>query len=116
MIIDSNNFIDESTRDEFKFIFRCESCGKIILEYSCKNEDDSKLKFFSKNRLNETKWIKNHNECLKKAKEQALDRLNRCEVCGKLICDDCSVEDDLLSGGICCRKCSLKINKKEKIW
>lgn len=103
--IAAHNYIDESTTEEFRFIFRCDCCGKVILNFSSKNENCYKTKLFSSQKDKEKMWIKGHDEALMKAKQLALEQLNRCEVCGKLICDDCVEESDELNGGLRCKKC-----------
>jgi len=104
--IEAKNYIDESTTSEFKFLFRCDCCKKIITEYSSENQNQYTTKIFSgKQAKNEKLWKEGHDLALFAAKRKALEHLNRCEICGKLICDDCIVESDKLNGGLCCKEC-----------
>lgn len=104
--IEARNYIDESTTKEFRFVFLCDCCGKVVLEYVEKNENEYKLKLFKKQKDKEKEWIKGHDKAFKAARQLAIQKLNRCEVCGKLVCDDCVSEPEHLCGGLSCKKCN----------
>lgn len=105
-------YADESTTEEYKFLIYCEHCGKQVLEYADSPEVSYKPKLFmdaSKRRAKELLWLTGHKKAFEEASDKALQKLNRCEVCGRLVCNDCYVFSDELDGNVCCKECMSQI-------
>ncbi len=43
-----------------------------------------------------------------RANIEARFELNKCDICGDMVCDDCTVFDADLNGKICCKNCHEK--------
>ncbi len=103
-----NSFEDQSTTEVFKFIIRCEQCGKVVKTYQSTSSACYKHKFFqspSERKAKELLWLKGHEEALESATTEAFRELNRCEICGAFVCNDCSETTDELDGGVACKRC-----------
>ena len=102
---------DQSTTEVYKFTAYCECCGKIVSTHSSTSDACYKPSVFlsiSARRAKELLWLKGHDEALENASHEALQHLNQCEICEKLICDDCTVIDESGNGGILCKSCAAK--------
>lgn len=100
---------DESTTEFYKFAVYCECCGKVVTTHLSTSEACYKPHIFSSisaRRAKELLWIKGHDEAFENASQEALQQLNRCESCGKLICNDCTVIDEAHDGGVYCKSCA----------
>ncbi len=112
MVMELNRFEDESTTECFKFVIRCEHCGKIVKTYQSTSAACYKPKLFSlpsARRAKELLWLRAHDEARENATQEALNELNRCESCGTFVCDECSVFAEKLDGGVACKKCAEKL-------
>ena len=59
-------------------------------------------------------YASEHGKAYERANNEVRLNLNRCEICGDMVCEDCSVYSDELGGGVCCKKCA-EANNEEKI-
>lgn len=99
---------DESTTELFKFVFYCEHCGKIVSTYESTSNACYTPKLFenpAKRRAQELLWLNDHKAAFVTASKEALKKLNRCENCGSLVCDNCSDIDDKDEGNLYCHTC-----------
>lgn len=107
-------YMDESTTEEYRFTFYCECCGKFVKKYASTSPACYKPKLFSspsERKARELLWMRGHDEAFENASHEALQVLNRCEVCGALVCDECTIISDKLNGGVCCKNCNDKVEK-----
>jgi len=51
-------------------------------------------------------WLRDHDAAYERANQEALNQLNRCEVCNSYVCDDCAIVSNEFGGRICCKKCN----------
>lgn len=105
----TKRYADDSSLSRFVFEFYCDCCGHalppiVILP---------RIPFKQKPRLSPEErearailYAHDHSLAYERANNEIRHELNRCEVCGELVCEDCTVYGALTSGGICCRRCA----------
>lgn len=116
MAMKLNRYEDQSTTEVFKFVIRCEKCGKIVKTYQSSSGACYKIRIFmspSERKAKELLWLRAHDEALDDVTAEAFRELNRCEVCGAFVCDACSVFSDRLGGGIACKNCAEKLKQED---
>lgn len=107
----TKKYSDESSIRQFRFTFYCDCCGKAIPAPAMEFDSGFRKKTFLTNEEREARAIiyaNEHRAAYERANNEIRLVLNRCERCGDLICEDCSVYDESLGGGICCKKCREK--------
>ena len=57
-------------------------------------------------------YAADHSSAFERANIEAVYELNRCEICGDMVCDDCTVYGENLNGGFCCKKCAKSEGQK----
>lgn len=113
----TKKYTDESTVKQFKFTFYCDCCKNEMPTLAYDFCSGFKKKIFLSNDEKEARSIifaNEHDKAYERANNEIRLNLNRCEVCGDMICEDCSVYTDKLNGGICCKKCAEKLENKEE--
>ena len=113
----TKKYTDESSIKQFRFTFYCDCCGKAIPAQAYDFCSGFQLKTFLTNDEKEARAIiyaNEHGKAYERANNEVRLNLNRCEVCGDMICEDCSVYADELGGGVCCKKCAEKLKDKER--
>ena len=53
-------------------------------------------------------YANEHRAAYERANNEVRLNLNRCTVCGDMVCEDCSVYSEKLGGDVCCKKCAEK--------
>ena len=105
----TKQFADNSTLTRFDFQFYCDCCGKplpaIVIE--------PRFRFGKKLWLSRDErearaiiYANDHMLAYERANNEARHELNRCEICGEMACEDCTVYGVLKSGGVCCNRCA----------
>lgn len=105
---------DESTTEQFKFIAHCDRCGSVVKTCISVTESCYKPRLFmhaAARRAKELLWLQAHEQAKENAAREALQELNRCEVCGAMVCRSCTVISDALDGGVCCRDCARLVDR-----
>ncbi|MBP3415453.1 MAG: hypothetical protein J6L81_09695 [Clostridia bacterium] len=111
----TKKYEDASTIKQFEFIFYCDCCGKAIPTTVIKFRSGFRKKFFLTNDEREARAIiyaSDHGKAYERANNEVLHELNRCEKCGDMVCDDCTVFSKDIDGRVYCRKCSEKESEK----
>lgn len=104
---------DESTTEAYRFVFYCECCGKAVSTYHSTTSACYTPKLFesvAKRRAQEALWLRDHRTAYEDASRETLQKLNRCESCGSLVCNDCSVIDDESGGKTYCTACAFEMH------
>ncbi len=107
----TKKYEDLSTMKQFAFVFFCDCCGKSIPTPKLEFISGFRQKPFLTNDERQARAIiyaADHDKAYERANNEVLHELNRCESCGEMICDDCSVYDTELDGKVYCRKCREK--------
>ena len=102
---------DKSTIKQFEFEFYCDCCGKPIKTDVLEFISGFKDKIFLSNDEREARAIiyaSDHGKAYERANNEARLELNKCEICGDMVCEDCTVYSAGLGGGVCCKNCSEK--------
>lgn len=110
----TKNYKDLSTMENFEFEFHCDCCGIEIKTDKYLYEDKFPKKMFMSNSEKEARQImyaSEHEKAYERANIEALKKLNRCCVCGEMVCDSCIVLSPVDSTEVC-KKCFN--NKKEE--
>lgn len=105
---------DESTTEQFKFIAYCDRCGAAVKTHVSISEACYRPKLFAdaaSRRAKELLWLQAHGQARENAVREALQELNRCEVCGAMVCNACTVISEELEGGVCCPDCAEKLRQ-----
>ncbi len=92
----TEKFKDKSTDRFFKFSFYCDRCGKEWTSdpYYFENAFSEKLTD-GERRAKDIMWRVDHDAAFERANLEARLRFDRCNVCGKTVCDDCfAMEED----------------------
>ena len=114
----TKQFSDKSTMEQFEFVFYCDCCGKPITTTIHKYDDRFEKKTFLSESEREARAIiyaDEHAKAYERANNEARLEFNNCEVCGLMLCEDCSFYNQ--DGGIVCKSCKEqeKIKKEGKV-
>lgn len=104
----TKDFSDFSTLEKFEFEFYCDCCGKAIKPPVLEFVSGFKKKKLINDDIRKARdiiYAADHERAFERANVEMLHELNRCEICGKMICEDCTVYGKNLNGGLCCKKC-----------
>ena len=104
----TKRFADKSTIKQFEFEFYCDCCGKPIKTEVQEFVSGLKYKKFLSNDEREARAIiyaNDHGKAYERANNEVRLELNKCEICGNMVCEDCTVYGENLNGGFCCKKC-----------
>ena len=119
----TKQFSDKSTMEQFEFVFYCDCCGKptqtTIYKYDNRFENKKFLSesgIASRRKAEELKRryrtiadAVEKRDDLERANNEARLEFNNCEVCGLMLCEDCSFYNQ--DGEIVCKSCK----EQEKI-
>lgn len=109
----TKKYTDESSMKQFKFVFYCDCCGKTIQTQPYDFNSAFAQKTFLSNDEKEARAIiyaSEHGKAYERANNEARLELNKCEICGDMVCEDCTVYGAKLDGGVCCKACAGKQN------
>lgn len=104
----TKRFADKSTIKQFEFEFYCDCCNKPIKTEVHEFITGFRDKAFLSNDEREARAIiyaSDHGKAYERANNEARLELNKCEICGNMVCEDCTVYCDHLNGGVCCITC-----------
>jgi hypothetical protein len=107
----TKKYTDESSMKQFRFTFYCDCCGKAIPAQAYDFNSAFAQKTFLTNDEKEARAIiyaSEHDKAYERANNEVRLNLNRCAVCGDMVCEVCSVYSEKLGGDICCKKCAEK--------
>lgn len=113
----TKKYADDSSLKQFRFTFYCDCCGKAIPTQAYDFHNNFLKKKFLSNDEKEARAIiyaSEHSKAYERANNEVRLNLNRCEICGNMVCEECSVYTDKLNGGICCKICAEKLENKEE--
>ena len=105
----TKRFADNSNLSRFVFEYCCDCCGKALPPIVILPQDDIRKKLSLSSSPQEERAIlyaAEHNRAFEHANNEILHKLNRCQVCGELVCEDC-VEQS----GSRCRRCAAEHRK-----
>ena len=105
----TKKFTDKSTIKQFEFEFYCDCCGKPVKAEAYEFVSGFKNKKFLSNDEREARAIiyaNDHARAYERANNEVRLELNKCEICGNMVCDECTVYGVDLQGGLCCRNCA----------
>ena len=105
----TRKYEDASTMKQFEFIFFCDCCGKRMPSSVMEFRSGFRTKFFLTNDEREARAIiyaDNHNKAYERANNEVRHELNRCEMCGDMVCEYCTVYNENNNDVVICRKCS----------
>lgn len=108
----TKRFADKSTIKQFEFEFYCDCCGKPIKTDVYEFVSGFKDKKFLSNDEREARAIiyaNDHGKAYERANNEVRLELNKCEICGNMVCEECTVYGVNLQGGLCCKNCAEKI-------
>ena len=110
----TKKYEDRSDMEHFEFVFFCDCCNKEIPTTKYKFEHQ----FANKKDLSESEkearaiiYAQEHQLAYERANNEARLEFNNCEVCGIMLCDDCSYY--LSDGSIACKSCVEKEKNKK---
>lgn len=104
----TKRFTDKSTIKQFEFEFYCDCCGKAIKTDVYEFVSGFKDKKHLSNDEREARAIiyaNDHGKAYERANNEVRLELNKCEICGNMVCEECTVYGVDLQGGLCCIKC-----------
>lgn len=107
----TKRFADNSTLSRFEFEFYCDCCEKALPPVVIKPQTRFKKKLWLSSDERQARAIiyaDDHSKAYERANIEARHELNRCEICGEMVCEDCCVYGVLDNGGICCKRCAEK--------
>ena len=108
----TKHFADNSTLTSFSFEFYCDCCGLPLPPVVIKPQTRFKKKLWLSRDEREARAIiyaDDHKKAYERANNEVRHELNRCEVCGDMVCESCTVYGALENGGVCCRQCADKM-------
>ena len=101
----TKRFTDSSTLTRFEFEFYCDCCTRALPPVVILPRSGFRRKLFMSRDEREARAIiyaNDHSLAYERANNEARHELNRCEVCGELVCEECTVYGALENGGVCC--------------
>ena len=104
----TKDFSDYSTLEKFEFEFYCDCCKKAVKTSVIEFVSGFKRKRFLNGDMKKARdiiYAADHDSAFERANIEAMYELNRCEICGAMVCEDCTVYGKNLNGGVCCKKC-----------
>ena len=107
----TKKFSDKSTLKQFEFVFYCDCCKKSIPTTTYKYDNMFENKTFLSDDEREARAIiyaSEHNKAYERANNEVRLELNKCEICGNMVCEDCSFYSNDLKGKIICKNCNEK--------
>ena len=107
----TKKFTDRSTIKKFIFEFYCDCCSSPLQMMEYDFISGFKEKVFLTNDEREARAIiyaSDHKKAYERANQEARFLLHKCEKCGNMICEDCTVFD--ADGSVICKQCSDKLN------
>lgn len=107
----TKRFADKSTIKKFEFEFYCDCCSKPIKTDVQEFVTGFKNKIFLNSDEREARAIiyaNDHGKAYERANNEVRLELNKCEICGNMVCEECTVYGVDLQGGLCCKKCAEK--------
>lgn len=105
----TKRFADNSSLSRFAFEFYCDCCAKPLPTIVIKTNTRFKKKLWLSHDEREARAIiyaDEHNKAYERANNEIRHELNRCETCGEMVCEECTVYGVLESGGVCCKRCA----------
>ena len=107
----TKRFADNSSLGRFEFEFYCDCCGKPLPPIVIQPQNRFKKKLWLSRDEREARAIiyaNDHSKAYERANNEVRHELNRCEICGEMVCEECTVYGALESGGVCCKRCAGK--------
>lgn len=107
----TKRYRDDSTMKQLRFTFYCDCCGKPIPTAPMDFENGFSKKVFLTDEEREVRAIlyaDDHRYAYERANNEARLELNRCEICGEVVCEDCTVYEGAENVAVCCRTCLQK--------
>ena len=105
----TKRFADNSTMTCFDFEFYCDCCGKPLPSIVIRPQAQFKKKLWLTRTEREARTIiyaNDHSKAYERANNEVRHELNRWEVCGEMVCEECTVYGALDNGGVCCKRCA----------
>jgi len=105
----TKRYEDASDMKRFEFVFFCDCCGRAIPSTALDFHSGFRRKLSLTAEEREARAIiyaDHHSKAYERANNEVLHELNRCERCGDMVCEDCTVYNETDDGGVICRKCS----------
>ena len=105
----TKKYTDESTMKQFRFTFYCDCCGKAVPTQAYEFNSAFAQKTFLSNDEKEARAIiyaHEHGAAYERANNEVRLNLNRCEVCGNMICEDCSIYSENGKVDVFCKACA----------
>ena len=103
----TKKYLDKSTVTHFEFEFFCDCCGNIIttpiLEFFNGFADEKHITD-AQREARDILYSFEHRNAYERANIEARFELDRCEKCGDMVCQDCSVFIND-KGHVMCKKC-----------
>lgn len=115
----TKKYIDSSTEEQFEYSFFCDCCGKNVSTTRYSFKPGFAKKFFlsrTEQRAREIIWQRDHDSAYERANIEALKILNRCVLCGAVVCGDCTVECEETGGKTVCLTCAKEHRYRGVIW
>ena len=109
----TKRFADKSTMKKFEFEFYCDCCNKPIQTQTYEFVSGFSNKTFLNADEREARAIiyaSDHGKAYERANVEVRLELNKCEICGDMVCEDCTVYDS--DGNVHCKKCDEKQNQQ----
>ncbi len=108
----TKRYEDASDMKRFEFVFFCDCCGRAIPSTALDFHSGFRRKLFLTAEEREARAIiyaDHHSKAYERANNEVLHELNRCERCGDMVCEDCTVYNETDDGGVICRKCRTEV-------
>lgn len=110
----TKNYKDKSTMERFAFVFHCDCCGFELPTTVYEYEDRFPKKLFMSSSEREARQIMyaaEHDKVYERANNEVLHKLNKCSVCGEMVCGSCIVFSPDVGRNICkrCYTSSMKV-------
>ena len=90
----TEKWTDQSTKDQFAFVFYCDLCNKpwksVPIPFSLTNNSLWQKLFCS----SISQWKTEHKDAYERANREGMLQFNRCNQCKKWVCDEDFKEED----------------------
>ena len=93
----TKRYEDASNMKQFEFIFFCDCCGKAMPSTVLQFRSRFRQKLFLTSDEREARAIiyaDHHGKAYERANNEVRHELNRCEICGDMVCEDCTIYNE----------------------
>lgn len=112
----TKKYTDESDMEQFRFTFYCDYCGRGVASTPIEYVSGFRKKIMltkSEKTARMYMYARAHDAAYERANNESRLNFDKCEICGIMVCGDCSTYMAEVKGGsFCCPGCAAQIREE----